>query len=399
MKALFLLTLLALLPPIALAFSSTNYGYEFGYVPLNGLQSLVEVYNLSLAPGSPDISVQQNVCINVGGQGVFVQNVLHPLPGEGCWETSVYYNGEYNYTGFSPVKGSWFNLTTVWYAKGDDTVVEFYFSNGTVKEERTYVLQGEYLGVVYDGYTIGTVVAGYGNGAIAYLAKGFNVSIESFYLLNGSWYVPPLAWSGWENTGESAVGGKAYYYDGRVWVVYGNSTSPQLLYNVSAVIVNNTVHVFPRGSLWEVDGKYLTNETEFVEGEVLKPLGTNYSFVAEKEIVLEFPEQVAVDGVKGDVFYLPSPETVYVREGDKCVAVYVNSSSKSGQQPSSTTFVLSTAITSSTSFPETSRSTGLPTTVNNASASSMSVAEMRWELLLASAVVGVAVIVLVLRRK
>ncbi|MEW9492032.1 MAG: hypothetical protein TQ35_0007530 [Candidatus Aramenus sulfurataquae] len=120
-------------------------------------------------------------------------------------------------------------------------------------------------------------------------------------------------------------------------MVYGNSSSPQLLYNASVVIVNNTVYVFPRGSLWEVNGKYFTNETEFVEGEALKPLGTNYSFVAEKEIELKFPEQVVVDGVKGEVFYLPSPETVYVREGDKCVPVYVNSNVTYSSEPSQTT--------------------------------------------------------------
>ncbi|EWG06608.1 MAG: hypothetical protein ASUL_08569 [Candidatus Aramenus sulfurataquae] len=410
MKALFLLVLLGLLPTLALA--STDYGYEFGYVPLNGVQSLVEVYNLSLAPGSPDVSVQQNVCINVGGQEVFVQNVLHPLPGEGCWETSIYYNGEYNYTVFWPVKGSWFNLTTVWYGRGNETVVDFYFSNGTFQEEKTYVLQGGYIGVVYDGYTIGTVVAGYANSEVAFLAEGFNVSIESFYLLNGSWYVPPVAWSGWQNTGESVVGGEAYYYDGRVWVVYGNSSSPQLLYNASVVIVNNTVYVFPMGSLWEVNGKYFTNETEFAKGEVLKPLGTNYSFVAEKEIELKFPEQVVVDGVKGEVFYLPSPETVYVREGDKCVPVYVNSNvtyslKPSQTTPSQTTSSQTTAPSQTTSSQTTSpppSSTGTSgATVGSVAVSGVYTSAAKgkgisWEPLLVGIAVVVAFAVLLRRR-
>ncbi|QKR00827.1 hypothetical protein GWK48_10925 [Metallosphaera tengchongensis] len=319
-----LLLLFLLLPLPSSSFSPTNYGYEFGYVPMGGIQTVVVLYNISLALGSPDMSVQQNVCLNVGGQEVFVQNVLEPLSlTESGWQTSVYFNGAYNETN-SNLQGHVFNLTTTWYQQGNFTVIKFYLSNGTFKGERTYLLPGKLLDVVFSGYTTGTVVGGFGNGITAYLGEGFNVSMESFYLFNGTWYVPPIAWSGWVNTGEKAVGGSAYYYDGKVWVVFGNSTSPQLLYNVSVVVVGNQVYTFPKDSLWEAGGKYFVNSTDYVEGEVLRPVGTNYSFTLEKKYQVEC--SCVMDGVKGNAFYLPSPETVYVREGDRCVALYVNSS-------------------------------------------------------------------------
>ncbi|WP_062421915.1 hypothetical protein [Sulfolobus acidocaldarius] len=310
-------------------YEPTNYGYEFGYVEMEGIQSIITMYNISLASGSPMISVQQNIYLNVNGESTFVQNVIQPLTNnESIWTTSVYYNGHYDVSRLSYLMGNEINLTTIWTPEGNNTVITFYASDGTSTFEKTYILEGKFLDIIYDGYTIGTVVAGYGNGEISYLAKGFNISIVSLYKYNGSWYVPPVAYSGWVNTGERAYNGTAYYYNGRVWVVYGNVTSPQLLYNFSVVIVNNTVYTFPPDSLWVSNGEhFFENQTPFDSGDRVSPFMTiNYTFALEKKIELSFPQPVEIDGVRSKVFYLPSPETVYIDEGGRLVAEYVNSS-------------------------------------------------------------------------
>lgn len=59
-------------------YEPTNYGYEFGYVEMEGIQSIITMYNISLASGSPMISVQQNIYLNVNGESTFVQNVIQP---------------------------------------------------------------------------------------------------------------------------------------------------------------------------------------------------------------------------------------------------------------------------------------------------------------------------------
>ncbi|MCY0860618.1 MAG: hypothetical protein OWQ54_09335 [Sulfolobaceae archaeon] len=339
-----LIILLLLLPSYLLSipthssggiiYGPTNYGYEFGYVKMNGIMSIITMYNLSVAISSPMISIQQNICLNVNGENVFVQNVIQPLTvNKSIWITSVYYNGYYNTTSFSYLIGSEINLTTIWTPEGNTTIITFYASNGTLTFDKTYTLKGRFIGVIYDGYIIGTVVGGYGNGATAYLAKGFNISIVSFYEYNGSWYVPPVAYSGYPNTGENAFNGTAYYYDGKVWVVYGNSSGPQLLYNFSVVVVNNTVYTFPPNSLWVLNNgreSFFVNKTSFENGAELSPfMIINHTFVLEKKIELVFPQPVEIDGVRSKVFYLPSPEAVYIDEGGKLVAEYINSSSYS----------------------------------------------------------------------
>ncbi|AOL17263.1 hypothetical protein BFU36_11720 [Sulfolobus sp. A20] len=310
-------------------YGPTNYGYEFGYVRMNGIQSIIKMYNLSVTSGSPSISIQQNINLNINGEDTFVQNVVQPLTiNKSMWTTSIYYNGHFTVSFFSYLIGSEINLTTIWAPKGNITTITFYASNGTSTFNKSYVLEGKFMDIIYDGYTIGTVVGGYGNGETAYLAKGFNISIATFYEYNGSWYVPPVVYSGFPNTGEQAFNGKAYFYDGKVWVVYGNVSGPQLLYNFSVVIVNNTVYTFPPNSLWVLNNqRFFENQTSFEIGDKLSPFMTiNYTFILEKKIELTFPQPVEIDGVKSKVFYLPCPETVYIDEGGKLIAEYVNSS-------------------------------------------------------------------------
>jgi hypothetical protein len=320
---LFIILLLAL--PIFYA-NSYDYGYEFGYVEMNGIQSIINLYNISLEPGSPGISIQENVCLNLNGNNIFVQNVIQPtsLTRNGYnvdWETSVYYNGSYHEYIYTDIVGREFNLTTVWTNTSNELNVTFYMSNTTLTLNKTYSFPGKLIGVVYSGYTTGTVVAGYGNGAIAGLAKGFNVSIEEYYKYNG-WYVPPIAYSGLPSTGEKAVNGYAYYSHGKVWVVYGNA-GVQELYNFSVVIVNDTVYTFPRDSLWLDNGKFFVNSTP-LENATIRPFCYyNYSFVPEKKILLSFSNATEIDCVKSKSFYLPHPEVVYFYKDGKCIGEFI----------------------------------------------------------------------------
>ncbi|MBW9141986.1 MAG: hypothetical protein K1T65_09970, partial [Candidatus Aramenus sp.] len=139
----------------------------------------------------------------------------------------------------------------------------------------------------------------------------------------------------------------------------------------------------------------------------------NYSFVAEKEIELKFPEQVVVDGVKGEVFYLPSPETVYVREGDKCVPVYVNSNVTYSSEPSQTTSSQTTSSQTTTPSQTTSSQATSPppssTGTSGATVGSVAVSGVytsaakgkgiSWEPLLVGIAVVVAFAVLLGRRR
>ncbi|BDC17481.1 hypothetical protein [Acidianus sp. HS-5] len=326
MVRLIIITLLFLFLSLALIPQGYSYGYEFGYVETNGIQAIVSLYNLSVN-SLYWVSIQQNVCLNFNGTSIFVQNVIQPYLHlrhgyEIAWQTSLYYDGSYHIHTFTYLEGTTFNITTAWSNTSCKLIIDFYISNGSVTENYTCVLVGKFIDVIYNGYSTGTVVVGYACGETAYLGKGFNVSIEEFYKYDGRWYVPPIAYSGYPNTGESAFCGCTYYYDGKAWVVYGHGGVKQL-YNFSVVIVNNTVYTFPRGSLWLVNGKPFVNCTKCFG--VINPFSYfNYSFFPKKEILLCFHNCTEVDGVKGRVFYLPFPEEVYLNEDGKCVSLFVN---------------------------------------------------------------------------
>ncbi len=307
--------------------SGYDYGYEFGYVNASGVQSVVHLYNVNVVMGSPGISIQENVCLNVG-YNVFVQNVIRPeelLRGTYSvqWQTSVFCGIYKTYN--LDVQGNVFNLTITWNAGSGGVYVNFYLSNMTHTWRYTQVIPGKSLSVLYDGYTTGTVVVGYGNGDVADLGKGFNVSIRQYYLYDGKWYVPPVAFSGLPSTGESAHYGDAYAEDGEVWVTFGNE-GVQRLYNYSVVIVNNTVFTFPEGSLWREGETYFVNCTELSDSPVSPVCYHGNPMVFRKAITLRTEGIAEVDGVKGDLFYLPFPEDVYVREGEECVQLWVNGS-------------------------------------------------------------------------
>ncbi|WP_009991422.1 hypothetical protein [Saccharolobus solfataricus] len=343
---LFLFLFIILIPIVNAGY---DYGYEFGYVNMNGIQAIVTLYNISLQPGSPPISIQQNVCLNLNGSEILVQNVIIPLiltatnQYEINWVNSVFYNGSYHTFSYSFVVGNTFNLTTVWVNSSDKLVITFYLSNCSTSLNRTYVLYGNYIGVVYSGYDAGTVIVGFRNGATADFVKGFNVSIQEFYRYDNSWYVPPVAYSGYSNTGESATNGYAYFYDGKVWVIYGNA-STQMLYNFSVIIVNNTIFTFPKGSLWLSDGNFFTDSIPLKGNLIISPFYYfNYSFSTKKQILLKFNNYTVVDGIKGKAFYLPSSENVYIRENGKCVMEFINQSNvnqREGANPMKLLFVI-----------------------------------------------------------
>lgn len=323
-KALFLLTLIIFIPTV---YAGYNYGYEFGYVETNGIQSIVSLYNISLEPGSPSISIQENVCLNLNGSNVFVQNVIQPvnLTRDGYdiqWETSIYYNGSYHIYSHSDITGYTFNITTIWTNSSNKLYVVFFISNTTLTLNETCILEGKFLGIIYSGYETGTVIGGYGNGAIAGLAKGFNISIKEYYRYNNNWYVPPVAYSGFSSTGESATNGYAYFNNGTVWVTYGNA-GIQELYNFSVVIVNNTVYTFPRDSLWIANGRFFVNSTP-LENVTIRPFYYfNYSFIPKKEILINFNNYTKIDCIKSKSFYLPYPEVVYFYENGSCVGKFI----------------------------------------------------------------------------
>ncbi|AWR96023.1 hypothetical protein DFR85_12335 [Acidianus brierleyi] len=324
MKALLLLTLIVFIPVFHAGF---NYGYEFGYVETNGIQAIVNLYNISLQLGSPDISIQENVCLNLNGSNIFVQNVIQPmmLTKNGYdtqWETSIYYNGSYYEYFYSSIVGRTFNITTIWTNTSNMLRIEFFISNTTLTLNKTCVLKGKFIGIVYSGYDTGTVIGGYGNGAVAGLAKGFNISIKEYYRYNKNWYVPPVAYSGIPSTGESATNGYAYFSNGKVWITYGNA-GMQKLYNFSVVIVNNTLYTFPRGSLWLANGRFFVNSTA-LENVTIRPFYYfNYSFIPEKRILINFNNYTEVDCVNGKSFYLPYPEVVYFYKNGKCVGEFI----------------------------------------------------------------------------
>ncbi|WP_238699198.1 hypothetical protein [Saccharolobus sp. E5-1-F] len=331
MKGIVVILLFLSMILVPTVYAGYDYGYEFGYVNMNGIQAIVTLYNISLQPGSPTISVQENLCLNLNGSNIFVQNVIIPsiLTKAGYeveYINSIFYNGTYHIFSYYYLVGRSFNLTTVWFNTSDKLLITFYISNGSVSLNKTWVLYGNYLGIVYSGYDAGTVVVGYGNGATAYLGKGFNVSISEFYRYNNGWYVPPIAYSGYPITGESALNGYAYYYNGEVWVTYGNA-SDQMLYNFSVIIVNNTIFTFPKGSLWLANGRFFTNSIPFKEDLIISPFYYfNHSFIAKKQLLLKFNNYTEIDGIKGKTFFLPTSENVYIKENGKCIAMFLNQS-------------------------------------------------------------------------
>ncbi|WP_149564607.1 hypothetical protein [Sulfuracidifex tepidarius] len=300
--------------------NSTDYGYEFGYVYMNGIQSIINVYNCSVSPGSPPISIQENTCLNADGTYLFVQNVVYYYLGETCWETSIEENGNY-VTSYQRVEGNTFNLTTTWDNESGKLEITFMFSNFTWSSKVTRVVDVPLTSVVYVGRNAGTVIGGYGNSLTSTLGKGFNVSIREYFEWNGKWYVPPVAFSGYQITGESAENGSATFYDGKVWVTHGDA-GVQELYNYSVVVVNGTFFTFPPGSLWYADGIPFVNSTSL--GSVAPFCFFNHSF-SGREIRVVFSAPVMIDGVVSRVFYLPSPETVYLRNGTKCEPMYFSS--------------------------------------------------------------------------
>ncbi|WOE49771.1 hypothetical protein RQ359_001252 [Sulfuracidifex metallicus DSM 6482 = JCM 9184] len=312
--------------------SSYDYGYEFGYVHADGVEALITFYNTSLAYVSPYFSVQENVCLNLGVPA-FVQNVIscsytieqypnYSVNKTFTWETSIFFDGEYHITSHQ-VEGNRFNLTTTWINTNNGTLITFCESNFTDSNKVTCLVPLHFLAIIYPGYYAGTVISGYGNSATAYLGKGFNVSIQQFYRYHGEWFVPPVAFSGYPNTGESAVNGSAHFYDGKVWVTWGNE-GIQELYNYSVVIVNDSVYTFPQNSLWFQNGKPFINNTNDC-GEIAPFFYFNHSFSPQKRIQLRFARPTVVDGVKGETFYLPFPEYVYERENGSCIPLYVSS--------------------------------------------------------------------------
>ncbi len=324
MKALLLLTLIAFIPVFHAGF---DYGYEFGYVETNGIQAIVNLYNISLQPGSPDISIQENVCLNLNGSNIFVQNVIQPtiLTKNGydtLWETSIFYNGSYHEYFYSNIVGHTFNITTIWTNSSDMLRIEFFISNTTLTLNKTCVLEGKFIGIVYSSYDTGTVIGGYGNGAIAGLAKGFNVSIKEYYRYDKNWYIPPVAYSGISSTGESATNGYAYFSHETVWITYGNAGT-QELYNFSVVIVNNTLYTFPRNSLWLANGRFFVNSTA-LENVTIRPFYYfNYSFIPKKRILINFSNYTEVDCVNSKSFYLPYPEVVYFHKDGECIGEFI----------------------------------------------------------------------------
>ncbi|AEE94586.1 conserved hypothetical protein [Acidianus hospitalis W1] len=326
MKVLFLLVILIIFIPTV--YAGYDYGYEFGYVQTCGIQSIVSLYNISLEPGSPGISIQENVCLNINGSNVFVQNVIEPVMltrygYDVIWTTSVYYDGAYHMFCHSGIIGYTFNITTIWTNTSNALCIEFFISNTTLTLNKTCVIMGKFFGIIYSGYNAGTVIGGYGNSAVAELAKGFNVSIREYYRYNNNWYVPPVAYSGVWSTGESAINGYAYFSKGTVWITYGNA-GIQELYNFSVVIVNNTVYTFPRGSLWIANGRFFVNFTP-LENVTIRPFYYfNYSFIPKKEILISFDNYTEIDCVKSKSFYLPFPEVVYFYENGSCVGKFIS---------------------------------------------------------------------------
>jgi len=341
---LLITSLSAPLLQVGLISNSYDYGYEFGYVDADGVEALITFYNTSLAHVSPYFSVQENVCLNLGAS-VFVQNVItcsytveqYPVLSVNktfTWETSIF-DGEYHITSH-PVEGNRFNLTTTWTNTSNGTLITFYESNFTESNKVTCLVPLHFLSVIYPGYYAGTVVAGYGNSVTAYLGEGFNVSIQQFYRYQHQWFVPPVAFSGYPNTGESAFNGSAHFYDGKVWVTWGNE-GIQELYNYSVVIVNDSVYTFPQGSLWFQNGKPFVNSTDDY-GEIAPFFYFNHSFSPQKRIQLSFSTPTVIDGVKGETFYLPFPEYVYERENGSCIPLYISSNVTFQENQSSSSF-------------------------------------------------------------
>ncbi|BCU66787.1 hypothetical protein HS7_02240 [Sulfolobales archaeon HS-7] len=349
---------------ICVGIGPDDYGYEFPVMQINGINSTITYYNISTTSQIP--SVQQNVCLSINDSPIFVQNVLwyygedfHP-----GWGISIFYDGSYHIVSTElEMTGNTYVLTMVWQNNGSGVVIDFCLSNITWKDDISKYVPGVYGGVV--GTNSGTVVVGYGNGSTAYFAPGFNVSISSEIKVNDKWYVPPAIFSGFPNTGESAVYGRAYLAPrNTVFVVYNNTRNmlyePQILALPSLIISGNKVLVFPFNSLWVIKypngtSSIFVNQTEYVEGAEVYPYG-NFSLPYDNLLpnVTQFKLQKLYHVVSevriygSNNFWVPQEEYVFTLINGSYEPILINgSTSKNITTTTSSTSTLTSSTNAS----------------------------------------------------
>ncbi|BAB65989.1 hypothetical protein [Sulfurisphaera tokodaii] len=368
---IFILFTLSLLPQsqinIYIGIGGSDYGYEFPQMPITGVNSTVIYYNISVSGSSP--STQQNTCILINKTQVFVQNVLwyYGKYENPEWGIEIWYHGSLQIAFYMTptITGNKYTLITLWNYNKSGVLITFYLSNGTETFNETYYIPGKYNGL----FNIqGTVIVGYGNGATAYLAPGFNVSISTTVEIHGKWYTPPVIFSGLPNTGENAVCGRAYLStNNRVFVVYNNTNGKQIfelqfLALPSVIIFGDEAIVFPFDSLWEIkypngSVSFFVNETKYVEGAIVCPYGiTNLPYQSNIPNVTHFKLEKKYHVVYDNYsFWVPQKEYVFILINNSYVPILIDNSttisnSSNTAVPTATTTVTQTSVTTVTSF-------------------------------------------------